>query len=111
MPCNYKDYPKNWKEIVKMELIRAGNRCEMCGVPNGSKIVWNEHGRWAIEVDGDFRITSKVVLTTHHIDGDKTNNKYPNLLVCCQKHHLRLDLGKHMKNAKETRRLNKDGKK
>lgn len=87
MPCDYKNYHPDWKGIVKLEKIRTHNRCEMCGVKNGF-----------IKDDG-----VKIVLTVHHIDGDKTNNKYPNLLVCCQRCHLRLDLGKHMKNAKETR--------
>lgn len=105
MPCNYKDYPKNWKDIVKLEKIRAGNRCEMCGVKNGSRIWWDQYGIWHYYYyNQQGKKPTKIVLTTHHIDGNKKNNKYPNLLVCCQRHHLRLDLEKHMKKAKATRR-------
>lgn len=107
MPCDYSKYPKDWKEIVKREKIRAGNRCEMCGVPNGMIIGWDSTGQW---FNKEFNSGTKVVLTVHHIDSDKTNNKYPNLLVVCQKHHLRLDLGKHMKNAKETRNKKKEAR-
>lgn len=105
-PCNYKEYPKNWKEIVKLEKIRAGNRCEMCGVPNGIYIFWDEcgYGTWRKVDPHAIPKPTKVILTVHHIDGDKKNNRYPNLLVACQRHHLRLDLGKHMHNSKETRR-------
>lgn len=37
MPCNYKNYPKNWKEFSKrIRFERAKNRCEKCGIRNYS---------------------------------------------------------------------------
>ncbi len=32
MPCNYKLYPSNWKEIRERILKRAKNKCECCGL-------------------------------------------------------------------------------
>jgi len=34
MPCNYKDYPANWKEIRATALNRANHQCQFCGLPN-----------------------------------------------------------------------------
>lgn len=85
MPINYKDYPENWKEIRANIIERAGNRCELCDAEN-HKPHW--------------KTGSKVVLTIHHIDGNKNNNNPLNLIALCQRCHLRLDLYKHIKNRK-----------
>lgn len=34
MPIDYKEYPDDWKQIRMNILIRAGNKCEECGVEN-----------------------------------------------------------------------------
>lgn len=33
-PENRGRYPKDWKQIRERILLRAGNRCEFCGVEN-----------------------------------------------------------------------------
>ena len=93
MPINKKDYPYNWKELVFEVLKKAENKCELCGIENYSTTKRN----------------TKVVLTIHHIDRNKKNNKPVNLIALCQKCHLRLDLELHMENARKTR-LEKSGK-
>ena len=90
MPINYKDYPKNWKDIRKLVLQRAGNKCELCGAKNKEK-----H-----PVTG-----SKVVLTIHHINSDKSDNRACNLIALCQRCHLRLDLCKHIDNRKNKKEV------
>lgn len=77
VPCNYKDYPNDWKEIRKEILKRANNRCELCNAEN-----YKPH----------WKTGSKVVLTIAHIDQDRENNKRYNLLALCQRCHLRIDL-------------------
>ena len=77
MPCNYKDYPYDWKEIRKEILLRANNRCELCNAEN-----YRPH----------WKTGSKVILTIAHIDQNKQNNKRYNLLALCQRCHLKIDL-------------------
>ncbi len=83
-------YPSNWKQITAFQRLRAGDKCELCGAAQGK----------AHPVTG-----SKVVLTVHHIERGigAEEHEYPNLIVLCQRCHLRLDLRKHISNAKATR--------
>jgi len=86
MPCDYKEYHPQWK-IISRDIIknRAGNRCELCNAENGKP---------------HWKTGNKVVLTVHHIDGDKTNNKPYNLLALCQRCHNKLDMPMRIKNRK-----------
>jgi len=79
---NKKDYHIDWDLISKIVRLEAGNKCELCPAENGKK-------HWLTG--------SKVVLTVHHIDSDKTNNSKQNLIALCQRCHLRLDLEHHHK--------------
>jgi len=109
MPINYKEYPENWKWLSKQIIADAGNKCEMCYAPNGCVVI-RSAGKceypWYIYKDGpllsDEKLT-KIVLTVHHIDGDKMNNSKQNLICLCQKDHLRLDLCKHLANRKRNK--------
>ena len=109
MPCDYSQYDPNWKFISKQTIVDAGNRCELCYAPNGELIVWDKdyHHPWrlaeaALADDPDYKVT-KVVLTVHHINHDKTDNSKQNLICLCQRHHLRLDLAHHMANRRKNR--------
>lgn len=50
--------------------MRAGNKCIRCGHPND--------------------VNTGHVLTTHHFDGDKSNDAWWNLLALCQRCHLKI---------------------
>lgn len=115
MPIDYKMYPANWKtEIVPAILLRAGNCCEQCGLPNHSQVwavkiyVRGEEGRYGyrsiwfrIEQDAvreAGRYTHrmkpvKVVLTISHTDHDEENHNVSldRLKALCQICHLRYD--------------------
>ena len=69
-------YSPDWDRISKLIRDRAGDRCELCQVPNGGT---------------NPRTGSLVVLTVHHINGDPTDNRRMNLIALCQEHHNRLD--------------------
>lgn len=87
-------YPSNWKEISKEQLKRAGNKCELCS---------------AMNAEPHWKTGSTVVLTVHHIEELESleeHNSYPNLIVLCQRCHLRLDLGRHIRNVRKTRLRN-----
>jgi hypothetical protein len=111
MPCNYNEYPADWKDLTAQLREAAGHKCELCYAPNQTNVVrvqdaaqpWyevkNMHDWPGLKV-------SRIVLTVHHIDGDKKNNVKHNLIVLCQRCHLRLDLYRHIqKRAAKKGRL------
>jgi len=87
MPIDYKNYNDNFKWLSKqIRQVRAGNKCELCNATNGKP---------------HWKTASKVVLTIHHIDGNKKNDNLLNLIALCQRCHLRLDLAKHIAKRKQ----------
>lgn len=82
-PENKNRYPANWKEIRAKILLRAGNKCEFCGIDN-----------YAIRENG-----IKVVLTIAHLDHTPENCSDENLKALCQKCHNGYD----RKHRNETR--------
>ena len=100
MPINYSEYPKNWKWLSRQIVKDAGNRCELCYAPNGVLVVRdnNDDHPWIAWYPWFPQKGIKIVLTVHHIDGNKQNSAKQNLISLCQKCHLRLDLHKHMIN-------------
>ena len=121
MPMDRSKYPDNWEWLSRQVIADAGNKCELCYAPNGEFIVRfppNEYKYpWvltddmpAIEFsegleDSNYKVT-KVVLTVHHINGDKNDSRKQNLIALCQKCHLRLDLLRHMENRKKNKNRN-----
>ena len=80
MPINYKLYPKDWNLISKAIIKKQNGICYFCPAEN-----YKPH----------WKTGSKVILTTHHIDGDLKNSSRYNLIALCQRCHLRLDMEKH----------------
>ena len=78
------DYSVNWLEISRAVKSYFGWRCIKClhphrvGKRNTPCDTKCEHG-----IDGKQRI-----LTIHHLDWDKSNNRLTNLIPLCQKCHL-----------------------
>lgn len=93
MPINLKKYPKNWKWLSKQIIQREGNKCGLCFAPNGVRITRDRLGRWW---ENPYEYIKgkivKIVLTTHHINFDVTDNHPLNLIALCQRCHLRLDI-------------------
>lgn len=61
-------YPPDWRVIADRVKAEAGQRCIRCGHPHDPGA-----GR---------------MLTVHHLDGDKSNGRWWNLLALCQACHL-----------------------
>ncbi len=63
-------YPANWPEIAHQIKDRANWRCEHCHHPHDK--------------------TTNHCLTVHHLDLDKANCAYTNLVALCQRCHLHI---------------------
>ena len=120
MPCDYSQYPADWKERRARVLARAENKCETCAAPNhefiyrrkDDRLKWRHpNGCDMGETDADYRGTD-VVLTIAHLD--RTGPPGPDdgpldcpderLAALCQSCHLHLDRFRHQHKAAETRR-------
>ncbi|MDX3913794.1 MAG: hypothetical protein QHC79_09660 [Pseudosphingobacterium sp.] len=128
MPIDYSEYHPKWSLISRLiRTKRAKNKCEWCGITNGS-IIKREGTtfRYACQTDLDMiysRIKyshsnlteslqyhgfTKIVLTVSHLDHDKTNNRFENLAALCQKCHLSHDIHEHVNNRKYGRNYKKN---
>ena len=90
------EYSEDWSKLAAEVKAAAGDRCVRCGHPNGDRMA---HPIWADRVrllapctehcthatDGKLR-----TLTVHHLDGDKANARWWNLLALCQVCHLQI---------------------
>lgn len=127
MPCDYKEYPDNWHtEIVPAIAARSQNRCEQCGVANHriiysyrpTLILWKyAPGYLLIQLANriqqgqnhfkamQYLQLSKIVLTTAHLDHDKSNENInlARLAHWCQACHLHHDHSRHNNNARAAR--------
>lgn len=63
-------YPANWQEIARAVKDAAGWRCVRCAKPH-TRVGWH-------------------ILTVHHLDGDKSNCRWWNLVALCQRCHLHI---------------------
>jgi hypothetical protein len=61
-------YPPDWAEIARRVKDAAGWRCVRCDAPH-SREGWR-------------------ILTVHHLNGDKSDCRWWNLLALCQRCHL-----------------------
>lgn len=100
MPINYKEYHPKWTLIVRLIRRRTilTNGIDCCegspAYPECRAENYKPHPATG----------SKVVLTTAHLDGDKTNNRFDNLRRLCQRCHLKHDIGHHVMNRKYGRK-------
>ncbi len=85
-PENKNRYPANWKSIRKLILIRAVNKCEVCGALNHKP-----HPTTGAEV----------ILTIAHLDHIPEHCEEDNLKAMCQKCHNGYDV----EHRKKTRRM------
>lgn len=128
MPCNYKNYPKNWKTEIRPAILeREGHKCKFCNVPDRSIVcrgMWNgvpayqDEDGYIFSAQNGERIGEayvgevwteqhggvvKIILTIAHIDHDLGNNDYSNLAALCQRCHYRLDIEHRKANRKKNK--------
>lgn len=117
MPCDYKKYPADWKQIVERIKRRAHDRCELCGLENGWHVLRPKDNWWLVTYVGAQDAKNprtheslkpmgkivRIVLTVHHIDYDVNNNKLYNLLALCQRCHNKLDMPLRIRNRNKAK--------
>lgn len=124
-PENKARYPADWKQIRASILVRAGNCCEHCHVPNrvriargqgddadtymmdDAKVYCANTGEYLGQCrmsDYDVARMTDIVLTIAHLDHQPENCDPANLKALCQRCHLTYDAEHHKANAKATRR-------
>lgn len=114
MPCDYKKYPANWKQIRAEMMARSAGQCECtgeCGLHRtnpGPRRCTELHGANAQWAKG------KIVLTIAHLNypGGPCDHVNPcddpsHLKAMCQRCHLRMDRELHIANGKATRERKK----
>ncbi|HYH13681.1 MAG TPA: hypothetical protein VD794_00580 [Flavisolibacter sp.] len=132
MPCDYKNYPSNWKTEIRPAILeRDCHSCKFCGLYNGLIGYRDSKGDFyevqmimdaldncgydyfshelknCYDRKGNPTPPIKIVLTIMHLDHDTNNNDYDNLAAGCQRCHLNFDKEHHAKNAANTRNKKK----
>lgn len=81
------EYPPEWGVLADAVERAADNRCIRCFHPKGDTFAGRApcDERCAHPQNGKMRI-----LTVHHLDGDKANLHWWNLLALCQVCHLQI---------------------
>ena len=85
MPCDYRKYSKDWKEVRKRILARDENCCKFCGAENYEK---------------HWKTYSKVILTIAHLNHKIEDMRDYNLAALCQRCHNILDMPYRVDNRK-----------
>ena len=123
-----------WRALVALLKKRSGNRCEWCGKPNGKEVwtrtgggamwwrkcgrdlTWRDHqaqivtpyaAEWQDAVKHRLR-RIRVVCTGAHLNHQPGDDRPENAAYLCQWCHLHFDLGHHVVNSRQTRKLHKD---
>lgn len=91
MPCDYRLYPSNWKELREKVLKRANQRCE--GSPKYPDCRAENYAPHP-------ETGAAVVLTVAHLDHDATNNNMSNLRAWCQRCHNAYDAAYRANNRR-----------
>ena len=128
MAIDYSLYPKNWKTVIRPDILkRANNCCEKCGIANHSYIFRSDvNGADYLlfdpvtdqltypdgqpirmsETPDEYPIyepPSYVRLTIAHLDQDITHNDYSNLAALCERCHLGHDMPVNIRTRRRNR--------
>lgn len=109
MPIDYKDYPSDWKTVIRPAILtRAFNHCEFCNIKNGIVVIrgerngtecYQDDNGYIYDANTSYKIGedylgagftkgfTTIVLTIAHLDHDTTNSDYANLRALCQRCH------------------------
>jgi hypothetical protein len=100
-------YPKDWSTRIRPAiLVRAGNCCEECGVPNHAT-GYRDTARIFYQAESappGARLIRIVLTVAHLANPDPADCRPENLAALCQQCHNRRDAKDRARNAAQTRR-------
>ena len=101
MPCDYSEYPPDWKERRKRILKRANYCCEVCGALNHCYVGREDRSPCLSEEDGVY-----IILTIAHLDHDHDNWDVTDdrLMAMCQMCHNGYDAKHRAENRRRKQR-------
>lgn len=97
---NKKDYPENWSDTIRPAILKRDKyRCTTCGAKNrqwlarpGISAAWERIHQYEIdEYILNGWIVKQVFLQVCHIDNNKKNCDYSNLITKCPTCHAIMD--------------------
>jgi hypothetical protein len=121
MPIRPEEYHPKWSLISYLiRVVRSGNRCECCGVPNETIIKRTRRSdEYRLATEEELkqyealrakgllhwpalrRLKLTIVYTAvAHLDRNRNNNRFSNLQAQCQRCHLMLDMQQHNRSRR-----------
>lgn len=83
------EYPDTWPQVAERTKEQAGWRCVRCGHPHSTPSNPQECDELCdLTKQPSGHQAAQAVLTVHHLDGNKCNLRWFNLVALCQACHL-----------------------
>jgi len=105
---NRHKYPLDWYDTIRPYVLKRDNyTCKHCGIRHRQIVIIEKGGKWT-KVSEDLMSVLKeenkkiyrCLLNVAHIDQDKSNNNYNNLMSLCSRCHARFDAPYKVKRGK-----------
>lgn len=92
-------YPENWVDTIRPDILKRDNyKCKKCGIKHRSYVLVDSIGNRTIidkqehdEYKGYGANTYRIFLQVCHVDNNKSNCDYANLLALCPTCHNAMD--------------------
>jgi 5-methylcytosine-specific restriction endonuclease McrA len=101
-------YPNNWYDTIRPEVLKRDRYvCVHCGIRHRQLVVIESSGKW-VKVSDDLKTVLqeegkriyRCLLNVAHVDQNKSNNDYSNLMSLCVRCHARFDSPYKFKRGK-----------
>jgi len=92
---DYKEYHPDWKDLIRPAVLKRDKyECSICKIKHKSRVYLSSQQAYIVcdEFIEEWAKTTgrkvfSVFLAVAHIDHDKTNNNWSNLVSLCPRHH------------------------
>ena len=98
-PVDTSLYHPKWTLIRRLIRRRAADRCQHCGVKQGT---------WQVKLTPQGFRRYRIWLAVAHLDQDRSNNDFDNLALLCTRCHFQYDQGANLMRRRYGRHYQKD---